>query len=158
MFQFETDCAKFDEHNTAINLETKSIDQWPTIRIKTSEDHYKLGLTLYKFQLEPSGNALVVYGIKQDLHKDDLIWTIPNESEQLKNLQLKLKSEIEKFKKELDIVGFIEDVSNGITKENIEIYKYHASQWRPIEKKKTKWVYKEKAIKSDTCNIQRLLN
>ena len=158
MYKFETDCAKYDDHNTAINLETKSIDQWPTIRIKTDENHYKLGLTLYKFKLEPSGNALVVYGIKEELHKDDILWTNPIESDELNNIQSKLKEDIEIFKQESDTTKFINDISNGILKENIEVYKYHASQWRPIEKKKTKWVYKEKAVKSETCNIQRLLN
>ena len=65
---------------------------------------------------------------------------------------------IEFFKEELDTDKFINNIENGITKEKIEVWKYHASQWRPIEKKKTKWAYKEKAVKSETCNIQRLLN
>lgn len=153
MYQFESHCVKFDDHITAIN--DCQLDNWPTVRFKQN-DSYILGITLYKWNLEPSGTALAIYKISDEIDENDLIWSNPSSSIFFKSLQDKLQIVHTKIIKS-NIDNVIENIKNG-TNENTIIFKYHANQWRPIEKKKTKWSYLYKQTKTDICNVQRLLH
>ena len=153
MYLFEEHCVKFDDHNTAIN--NYVLDEWPTVRIK-QENEYILGITLHKWNLEPSGNYIAIYKISDPIDESDEIWTEPSQSKYFQELQLSLRTAHECIKKS-NVLNIIKNIENG-TFDNIIIYKYHANQWRPIEKKKTKWAYIGKQVKTDICNIQRLLH
>ena len=65
--------------------------------------------------------------------------------------------DIEKIYQSQSINDIIENIEND-KDQNVITMKYHASQWRQVVKKKTKWTYLEKAEKTDICNLQRLLN
>ena len=153
MYSFENHCVKFEDHNTAIN--NNVLDEWPTVRIK-QENTYILGITLHKWNLEPSGKAIGIYKISDPIDETDKIWTKPSESSYFKELQSSLRSVHESIKT-LSVLEIIKNIENG-THENVITYKYHANQWRPIEKKKTKWTYIGKQEKTDICNLQRLLH
>ena len=153
MYKFEEHCVRFDEHCTAIN--NNVLDDWPTVRIKQNND-YILGITLHKWNLEPSGNALAILKISENIVEADSIWTNPSQSQYFKTLQSKLQNVYEHIKN-TNINDIIDNIENGTFK-NVIIYKYHANQWRPIEKKKTKWAYIGKQVKTDICNVQRLLH
>ena len=155
MYKFDEYCIRWDDHNTAINNEETTINIWPTIRIKYNEG-FRLGFTLYKWKLEPSGDVLAIYPFGPEINGDDIIWKHPKKSLYTLNLQTEIKL-IKDHLKSNKISDIINDIKNNI-REDIIIYKYHANQWRQITKKKTKWAYIEKATKSDTCNIQRLLD
>ena len=131
------------------------LDEWPTVRIK-QENTYILGITLHKWNLEPSGKAIGIYKISDPIDETDKIWTQPTESKYLRELQSSLRSANESIKK-FDILDMIKKIESG-NFENVITYKYHANQWRPIEKKKTKWTYIGKQEKTDICNLQRLLH
>ena len=152
MYTFEEHCVKFDDHNTAIN--DNILDEWPTVRIK-QENAYILGITFYKWNLEPSGKAISIFKISDAINETDKIWTEPLESPYLKELQTSFCIANESIKKS-NIPDIIKNIENG-TYENVITYKYHANQWRPIEKKKSKWSYIGKQEKTDICNLQRLL-
>ena len=153
MYTFENHCVKFDDHNTAIN--NNVLDEWPTVRIK-QDDAYILGVTLHKWNIQPSGNAIGIYKISDTIIESDEIWSEPSQSRYFKELQTSLQTAKENMKKS-DIQDIIQDIENGTLK-NVLVYKYHANNWRPIEKKKTKWSYIGKQEKTDICNVQRLLH
>ena len=153
MYTFEEHCVRFDDHNTAIN--NNILNEWPTVRIK-QETTFILGVTLHKWNLEPSGNAIAIYKISDAINETDKIWTNPSESMYFKELQTSL-SVVNELMKKSKIPDLIKNIENG-TNENVMTYKYHANQWRPIEKKKTKWSYIGKQEKTDICNLQRLLH
>ena len=153
MYKFEEHCVRFDDHCVAIN--NNKLDEWPTVRIKR-DDGFILGITLHKWNLEPSGNALAIIKISGNIDIDDSIWTNPSQSQYFKTLQSKLQN-VKEHIKTLNIHDIINNIQND-TFENVIIYKYHANQWRPIEKKKTKWAYICKQVKTDICNVQRLLH
>ena len=156
MYKFDEFCVKWEDHNVAIieNKENNVINDWPTVRIRKDKS-YELGLTLYKWKLQPSGNMLAIYPMGYNINENDIFWTNPPQSEHFISLQEKLQSIIKNLKSS-DKDALIEDIENGSCKDVI-IFKYHANQWRPIEKKKTKWAYIGKQEKTDICNVQRLL-
>jgi len=153
MYKFEEFCVRFDDHITAVN--NNVLDNWPTVRIKQN-DSFILGITIHKWNLEPSGNALAIYKISEEILENDLIWTNPSKSIYFESLQKKLKTVHNDIMKQ-QTTEMINDIEDGIF-ENVIVYKYHANQWRPIEKKKTKWTYLGKQEKTDMCNVQRLLH
>jgi len=159
MNEFETHCVKWEDHNSSININKKIIDQWPTVRIKIDHNQYQLGFTIHKWKLEPSGDALAILPIGNIMSDDDIFWKNPIESQFLEEIQNKSKSILYYI-----ITNSLDETIKSI--ENSEIflddkiiyYKYHSNQWREIEKQKSKWIYKNKVIKTDICNVQRLLN
>ena len=154
MKEFDTYCTKYEDHNCAINL-NKELKIGPTIRV-VEDNGYKLGFTLYKWELQPTGKALAIYVFNKKIEKNDIIWKNPQQSESLKEFQENIhffSDYLNQFKVD-DIIKKIESDSL----KSIKIFKYHASQWREIEKKKTKWSYIKKQEKTDICNIQRLLH
>ena len=153
MYTFEDHCVKFEDHNTAIN--NGELDEWPTVRMK-QDNTYELGITLHKWNLEPSGKAISIYKISNYIDETDKIWTEPSKSNYFEELQASLRVAHESIKR-LNVLDIIKSIENG-TFHNIKTYKYHANQWRPIEKKKTKWTYIGRQEKTDICNIQRLLH
>lgn len=157
MYSFELDFAKFEDHNAAIDTETYTISKWPTIRIKADEDKYILGISIHKWELQPSGKAIAIFQIGTPIHKDDKFWSVPKDSQYFQTIQETFSKKIKEIT-DNNIESFVEKLENGQYNEQIQVYKYHASQWRQIEKAKSKWAYKEKAVKSEICNIQRLLN
>ena len=153
MYSFEEHCVKYDDHNTAIN--NNELCEWPTVRVK-QDNCYFLGITLHKWNLEPSGNAIGIYKISENIIDTDKIWTEPTESPYFIELQESLRGAHENIKNE-NVSDIIANIENGSFK-NVITYKYHANQWRPIEKKKSKWSYIGKQVKTDICNLQRLLH
>ena len=157
MYTFELYCDKWETHNSAINSDNNTIDKFPTVRVKTDNDHYQLGITLHKWKMKPSGQALAILTFGPPLNSEDVIWTNPNSSDNLETIQ-NSTFVLEQIKEQSveQIIKDIEDGKSGLN--NLHVYKYHASQWREIIKPKSKWIYKEKAEKQEICNVQRLLN
>ena len=153
MYKFEEFCVRFEDHSTAIN--NNNLDNWPTVRIKQN-DSFILGITIHKWNLKPSGNALAIYKISEEILENDSIWSNPSKSIYFESLQNKLKTVHDNIMKQ-KTTEMINNIEDGIF-ENVIVYKYHSNQWRPIEKKKTKWVYLGKQEKTDICNVQRLLH
>lgn len=156
MTNFELYCDKWEVHNTAINAETYTLDSLPTVRIKVSPTEYKLGFTLHKWKMQPSGQALAIVTFGSEISNDDLFWTSPDIK--TKDFKTNIQKCIDEIK-EQSIEQLICDIEEGkCSLENLHIFKYHASQWREVTKPKSKWTYIEKAEKSEICNVQRLLN
>ena len=153
MYQFEEFCTRWGDHNSAIN-ENKTLDNLPTVRVKYS-NKYKLAITLHKWKLFPSGEVLAIFPFGPEIDETDRIWTEPSQSQYFKSLQKMLQVLNEKMQNE-DMFQLVEGIENG-ENTDIIVYKYHANQWRQIEKKKTKWAYLGKQEKTEICNIQRLL-
>lgn len=154
---FELYCDKWETHNSAIETDTFTMTDLPTVRIKTGSHEYKLGLTLHKWKMVPSGQALAILTFGPNIHEDSDFWNNPKDSTAFQNAE-SVSDLIEKVK-EQPLEQVVSDIENGKTSiPNLVFYKYHASQWREVEKPKSKWVYKEKAEKSEYCNVQRLLN
>lgn len=152
MKNFETHCVKFEDHNCAI--ENNKLNIGPTVRI-IDNNAYQLGFTLHKWELQPTGKALAIYVFDKHISFNDSFWKNPKDS----HLFTEFNENINKISEKLhsfQLLNLIEKIENNEL-EFIKTFKYHANQWREIEKKKTKWVYKEKQIKTDICNIQRLL-
>jgi hypothetical protein len=157
-YNFEEYFSKWEDHNAAINFEKKIIDQWPTVRIKVDENNYKLGLTIHKWKIQPTGDALAIIPIGGTVCKEDIFWTTPHDSkilDEFKNEAHKLLDSI--LQKDIEDICLKIENGEAIDALNIHVYKYHASQWRQIEKSKSKWAYKQKDAKSEICNVQRLL-
>lgn len=152
---FETHCEKWENQNTAIDTDNE-IKDFPTIRIQTEENYYKLATTLYKWKLEPSGNVLAVLPFGKSIAADDDFWRSPKNSDIKNEIKNEMDIQLHKIKSS-DILSIIDEIKSDLY-HGVIIYKYHANQWRPIEKKKSKWAYKAKVVKSDICNIQRLLD
>lgn len=152
MKEFETFCAKYEDHNAAINHLKNTIDIGPTVRI-IDNNGFKLGFTLHKWEMKPTGKALGIYVF--DIIFPNDFWINPTKSVILKDLNkemIKIDKELKSYK----LTDLIEKIENDEI-ENVKIFKYHASQWREVEKKKTKWSYKAKQEKTEICNVQRLL-
>ena len=147
MNHFVTDCDKWDTHNTS-NVNNNFIIG-PTVRI-VDENNYRLGFTLHKWEIPPSGKLLAIYIVTESIPKNDKFWDNPNLSDHVPDIKDKLTLTSEKLKS-----ISIEQIEDDEIDE-VFIYKYHANQWRQVEKKKSKWTYKYKAVKSDICNVQRL--
>ena len=157
MYNFEEYCEKYTNHNSAINVKDFNITKLPTVRIKLENNMYKLGITLHKWDMVPSGKALSILTFGDPIYVEDIFWTNPEKSEILDQLKY-AKDFINQIKETSleQLVLYIEN--NECTFDNLYTFKYHANQWREIFKKKTKWTYKNKDIKSEICNVQRLLN
>ena len=152
MKEFETFCAKYEDHNSAIDIKKNNINIGPTVRI-IDNNTFKLGFTLHKWEMIPTGKALGIYVFDNDFPNE--FWDNPTKSIIIKDLNKKM-SEIDKTFKSYTLTDLINKIENN-EMENIKIFKYHASQWREVEKKKTKWAYKCKQEKTEVCNVQRLL-
>jgi len=155
MYSFDTYFTKWDDHNAAINETNDLLKIGPTVRIKYG-DSYKLGFTLYKWELKPSGKMISIHILNKSIPENDEFWSNPSNSSEAKEFYSEM-NDIEKNYQIQSINDIIENIEND-KDQNVITLKYHASQWRQVVKKKTKWAYLEKAEKTDICNLQRLLN
>ena len=149
---FETYCVKWEDHNISINND--KIILGPIIRV-VHKDNFKPAITLHKWNLDPSGKALGVYIFDTSISCDDSFWRNPKQSsfyDQICNELIKLEKKLKSYCTE----QLVNEIENDCL-ESCVIYKYHANQWRPVTKNKAKWVYAEKAIKTDICNVQIVL-
>ena len=138
MYSFDTYYTKWEDHNAAINNTKDEIKIGPTVRIKY-DDSYKLGFTLYKWELKPSGKMMSIHIVSESIGENDIFWSNPSSSEETKELYKKMK-DIELIYKNQSIDNVIENIENDKNTDIITM-KYHASQWRRVIKKKTKWTY-----------------
>jgi len=157
MTSFEVYCDKWECHNAAINAESFTLESFPTVRVKADNKSYIIGTTLHKWKMEPSGSALAIITFGKALSEDHAFWNEPHNN-RMNDEEIEITSIIDKIKGQ-SIEQLVVDIEDGKSSlDNLHIFKYHANQWREIIKPKSKWTYKTKAEKCDTCNVQRLLD
>tara|TARA_B100001094_G_scaffold219844_1_gene213905 strand:- start:2453 stop:2854 length:402 start_codon:yes stop_codon:yes gene_type:complete len=130
--KFNTEFVDYDEH---------SVLNYPTVRIKV-KDGYKLGITMNKWiQESPRGKLIAIYVFEPTFKLDDKFWESPESTQYYKQ-----------------ILGNVYDLPSTIDNdENIQVFKYHSNQWRPVKKVKDKWKYMDKLDKEQKeCNIHIL--
>lgn len=136
-FNFISFTVKYDEYQSYTTN-----DYYPTVRLRTSESGWKLGVIVHKWETsDPKGYFLAILHISEEHNIDAAYWKNPK-------VDIDIKSTINEF--------VPREIEQGYTYSGkLSILKFSVNTWRFAEKKKTKWAYTDKKT-TDTI-IERLM-
>ena len=141
MSTIDTSVVKIEDHNVAYNSETKELKLGPVAKVKV-DDEYVLAVSLHKWTYEhqPNKGCYIAFLLIRNTEKAIDV---------LNDFQAKFSQ----------TNTIIDEIENGIYDTNIAVFRFSVNVWRPVSKKKTKWVFadKVKPSKDEPSYIQRVL-
>uniref|UniRef100_A0A6C0FBJ6 Uncharacterized protein n=1 Tax=viral metagenome TaxID=1070528 RepID=A0A6C0FBJ6_9ZZZZ len=144
--KYDSNIEKFEVHNVAYNLDTKTFTRWPIAILKIPER--TLSVSLYKwYVLDGTNRGYFLAFLKLSPEESQVNADIKKKVDCIQNMHNELGE------------TFIKNLEQGISENDDIIYfRWYINVWRQVKKQKKKWIYiDEKPSKDEPCCIERIL-